>query len=45
MNDRDQYLKILLQQTKHQLDLDLTANSKKNFLHIMADLILKVKNV
>ncbi len=37
INDRDQYLKILLQQTKHSLNRNLTTNSKKNFLHLMAD--------
>jgi ankyrin repeat protein len=37
INDRDQYLKILFQQTKHQLNFNLTTNSKKNFLHLMAD--------
>jgi ankyrin repeat protein len=37
MNDLDQYLKLLLQQTKHQLDLNLITNSNKHFLHLMAD--------
>ncbi len=37
INDRNQYLKILLQQTKHQLNLNQTTNLNKNFLHLMAD--------
>jgi len=37
INDCDQYLKILLQQTKHELNLNLTTNLNKNFLHLMSD--------
>lgn len=37
LNDRDQFLKVLLRQSKHSLNLDLTTHAKKNFLHLMAD--------
>lgn len=41
INDRDEYLKILFQQTKHLLDLNLITNLKKNFLHLMSELKCK----
>jgi len=42
LNDRDQYLKIHLQQTKHQLNLTKMTNFKKKFFYILCP-ILNVK--
>ena len=38
INERDRFVKILLRQSKHRLNLNLTTHTKKNFLHLLAEM-------